>query len=60
MSREQLARILEIDHSAKPTHYAVGNVHSRIGLFYGERYGLHYQSEEGHGTTVSIELPIKP
>lgn len=35
----------------------VKNVHERIQLTYGERYGLTVQSEEDVGTVVTIRLP---
>ncbi|HEX7057136.1 MAG TPA: sensor histidine kinase [Bacilli bacterium] len=34
------------------------NVHQRIRLRYGERYGLKIESEPGAGTTVTIRLPL--
>ncbi|QHT60857.1 sensor histidine kinase [Paenibacillus lycopersici] len=33
------------------------NVHRRIGLHFGERYGLSVNSEPGIGTTIAIQLP---
>ncbi|WHH57144.1 histidine kinase [Petroclostridium sp. X23] len=40
--------------------YSIGiqNVNARIKLFYGERYGLRYESMKGVGTTVYVSLPI--
>lgn len=35
----------------------VYNVHSRIRLYYGEEYGLHFESAQGEGTTVTITVP---
>ena len=35
----------------------VKNVHERIRLNYGEKYGLSIQSEEGVGTVVTLTLP---
>ncbi len=34
------------------------NVDQRIKLYYGDRYGLVYKSEIGHGTTVTLTIPI--
>jgi two-component system, sensor histidine kinase YesM len=36
---------------------AVENVNRRLKLYYGEIYGLKYESKLGEGTTVSIFLP---
>lgn len=36
------------------------NVHERIQLFFGERYGLQIESELDVGTTIHICLPILP
>ncbi len=38
--------------------YGIKNVHQRIQLYYGPKYGLHYESKEGEGTRVSIRIPI--
>ncbi|WP_334077817.1 sensor histidine kinase [Paenibacillus sanfengchensis] len=35
----------------------VSNVHSRIQLLFGPRYGVRIQSEEGYGTAVMITVP---
>lgn len=37
--------------------YGIYNVNERIKLYFGERYGLHYQSEWGQGTEVRILIP---
>lgn len=35
----------------------IKNVHERIQLTFGSQYGLHIESEEDEGTTVTIRLP---
>lgn len=35
----------------------IPNVHRRIRLYHGDRYGLKFRSRPGEGTTVSIVLP---
>ncbi|SEK46172.1 two-component system, sensor histidine kinase YesM [Paenibacillus sp. cl141a] len=37
---------------------AVRNVHDRIRLYYGKRYGLEFESEQEAGTTVRIRIPV--
>jgi len=37
--------------------YGIKNVHERIKLFFGEKYGLSITSQEGRGTKVEIRIP---
>lgn len=37
----------------------VKNVHQRIKLYYGDEYGLKFESSESTGTTVKIHIPIQ-
>lgn len=41
------------------TNIAVANIDKRLKLFYGESYGLHYESVYGQGTDVTITFPAK-
>ncbi|MNI57966.1 hypothetical protein D3C73_1130560 [compost metagenome] len=36
----------------------INNVHGRIQLLFGSRYGVQIQSEEGYGTAIKITLPV--
>ena len=57
MTREQLDRIFE-QNTYKSTHgYGVQNINFRIKLFFGEQYGVSYQSEPGKGTCVTVRIP---
>lgn len=38
-------------------HNGIRNVHDRIRLYFGEIYGIHFQSEPGAGTVVTIRMP---
>ena len=38
--------------------YGIRNVDQRIKLFFGEAYGVTYESELGVGTTATITLPL--
>lgn len=40
--------------------FGLNNVNQRIKLHYGEHYGIEIESEEGHGTIVSIRIAIEP
>lgn len=44
------------DHSEG---YGIYNVNERLRLFYGEAYGLRYESEEGRWTKGILTLPIR-
>ncbi len=51
----RLASLLEPDASHH-AGFGVRNIHERIRLYYGERYGLSYRSAPGQGTTVSVHI----
>lgn len=53
--RELQSGIYEDNH----TGLGLVNVHKRIRLYFGEPYGLSFQSAPGKGSTVSILLPIR-
>jgi len=38
--------------------YGVRNIHERLQLNYGSRYGLKYRSRPGEGTTVEFRVPV--
>lgn len=54
MQRDVACNIL----TAQSRGYGVQNVHHRIQLYYGEAYGLVYDSEWQIGTTVRLTIPI--
>lgn len=56
---EKMAALLMEGSLEEGNHYAVSNVHSRLQLVFGPQYGLHYQSELGKGTIVTILLPLE-
>jgi two-component system sensor histidine kinase YesM len=57
--RADLERPVKIDGRA-PDHSGFGarNVHERIRLNFGDRYGLSYRSVRGEGTAVTVRHPI--
>lgn len=55
---KSLNRTLEDNDSS--VGYGVRNVHRRIKLFYGNKYGLYYESNEYGGITVNVRLHINP
>ena len=62
MRREDVRNILS-DNQKVPKHgCGVGliNVHTRIQLMFGVKYGLIVESEPDEGTTVTIHLPAVP
>ncbi|QGQ95038.1 sensor histidine kinase [Paenibacillus psychroresistens] len=64
MTAEQLEKLNDPDvteiHSGDASRgIGLKNVNERIKLHYGEIYGIKITSEQGKGTTVSLELPDK-
>lgn len=58
MPAEQLKQVLcGRGKSKKGSNIGVYNTHQRLRLLYGERAGLHYESEVGTGTEVTIRIP---
>ena len=62
MPEETVERLLDQSYAAAPGTKGSGiglrNVHQRIGLTFGEEYGLAIHSEPDAGTTVCIRLPV--
>lgn len=61
MDEETRSQILS-EERVKPTNsrganVAVVNIHRRLQLLYGERYGLKYESAKGRGCDVTIRIP---
>ena len=60
MDEETLNHIFE-KHKVNYRSNGVGvyNVQKRLCMYYGKEYGLHYESEPGHGTTVTETIPME-
>lgn len=60
MEPEVLEEIRQILNQSKNStaHIGLFNVHRRIQLTYGEKYGIEVMSQKHHGTMVKIILPI--
>jgi two-component system, sensor histidine kinase YesM len=56
MNAAQLESI-ENDVQASERGFGVRNVKKRIALYFGDQYGIHFSSQEGLGTTVTIRIP---
>lgn len=54
----EVNRIINDEEQDVQDFYALQNINRRIRLFYGEKYGLSIDSQEGAGTTVTIQIPI--
>jgi two-component system sensor histidine kinase YesM len=62
MSPERLTSVRkglddELTASPNSSGYGLKNVNQRIKLYYGMKWGVSIESEEGVGTLVSIVLP---
>jgi two-component system sensor histidine kinase YesM len=59
MKREILENILSYNSTnTGGSGVGVKNVHERVQLCYGEKYGIKVESELEEGTTVRIWLPL--
>lgn len=59
MTPEKLAQIFEKSgESSNGSGVGVRNVNERIKLYFGDEYGLTYESEPEVGTTVNVWLPV--
>ncbi len=59
MSPDQIERILQPEKNVRlRRRVGVRNVHERIQLYFGSRYGLGFMSEPDRGTMVEIYLPV--
>lgn len=58
MEEDKLTHIFD-EHKVNYNSNGVGvyNVQRRLKLYYGERYGLRYQSVKGEGTKVTVKIP---
>ena len=54
---ESINRALEIGTTEHSDGYGIFNVNERIKLYYGEGYGLHYESCEGEWTRATLTIP---
>ena len=57
MDEEQIRALQAGVYEDRHTGLGLVNVHKRIRLYCGEKYGLSFESEPGKGSAVSIRLP---
>lgn len=57
MTNEQINQITNPSHSTVTSGYGISNVIERIKLYYGNQYGLTYESQLGQGTSVLVKIP---
>lgn len=63
MSGEQIVQILQTSpprDSKAFSSIGIKNVNDRLRLFFGEGYGLSFESKLGEYTTVTITIPVIP
>ena len=57
---EKLEQSLKSDEEmTKEKGFGVGNVNQRIHIYYGQEYGVFYESKPGKGTVAKIIIPAK-
>lgn len=54
---ESLRRAVQSHRKGKDDGFGLANVDERIGMAYGSRYGLSFESVYGEGTAVTVTLP---
>ncbi|MEK5494396.1 histidine kinase [Paenibacillus sp. FSL R7-0297] len=61
MSRDRLEEVRAIMRSQdnRAPHIGLHNLHRRLVLMYGERYGIQIDSTQGEGTAVTFRLPFR-
>jgi two-component system sensor histidine kinase YesM len=60
ITEERLLRIKgSLNDSSQQVGYGICSVNERIKLYFGEQYGLLIDSESGHGSVVTVELPYQ-
>ena len=57
MKEENFYNVL-INSKKKFSGLGLNNIQERIKLYFGEEYGLSFESEPGKGTTVTVTLPV--
>lgn len=59
ISSENLDKIAQSEsHRGKFSRIGIQNVQERIKVYFGQRYGMTFESELGKGTKVSVLLPV--
>ena len=60
MNKEELEALIHgMDHDSgadRQSGFGVANVNQRIHVYYGEQYGISYESHPGEGTLVRIQV----
>ena len=56
MTQEEMELILE-EAAEENSGYGVKNIHTRLQLCYGEKYGLKYYGNSFGGVTVQVRMP---
>lgn len=58
MTEAQVEHILQ-EKEESSGGYGIININMRLKLYYGDEYGLHYESRIGVGTKVTIRIPVQ-
>lgn len=54
---EQMRRFLSDDSEERVNHIALYNIHKRLQLYYGKKYGLDFQKLLPKGVEVTLSMP---
>lgn len=62
MTEDRLTQVHEMMRTGVAQNkdaYGIINVQRRIKSYFGEAYGIHFDSEYGKGTTVTVRMPLE-
>lgn len=59
MDVHELQKQDSVSSHNRTSKIGIANVNERIKLYYGERYGLHYESVKGEFTKVLVRIPYE-
>jgi len=59
MTADRVGRLLSAEPAGNRHGYGVKNIHERVKLFFGDQYGLSFQSAPGRGTKAVLRIPAQ-
>lgn len=59
VDRRRLQRALEEESEEGRDHIGLRNIHKRVTLSFGERFGIEVRGKQPHGSAVTVVLPFE-
>lgn len=54
---QEIQRMMDEGIECNPDAYGIINVQKRLRMYFGEKYGLRFESQQGRGTQVYVLIP---